>query len=77
MISGIASPLNRDTDMKYKETVYRSPDGQRWRLSSSPKYDNKTMAVRIKDGRVRWKNDDLDQLVEESLWLKQQKETKV
>lgn len=59
--------------MKYKETVYRSPDGQRWRLSSSPKYGNEMMAVRIKDGRVRWNTDDLHELVEESIWLKQKK----
>lgn len=58
---------------KSKETVYRSPDGQRWRLSSSPKYSDKTMAVRIKDGHVRWKTDDLDQLVEESVWLADRK----
>ena len=53
-----------------KEKVYRSPDGQRWRLTSSPKYDNVTMAVRIKDGRVRWRTDDLHEFVEESEWLK-------
>jgi len=60
---------------KSKETVYRSPDGERWRLSSSPKYNNKTMAVRIRDGRVRWKTDDLDQLVEESVWLANKKKS--
>lgn len=57
------------------ETVYRSPNGERWRLSSSPKYDNKTMAIRIKDGHVRWSTDDLDELVEESVWLKNKQKT--
>ena len=56
-----------------KETVYRSPDGQRWRLTSTPKYGDKIMAVRIKDGHVRWKTDDLHELVEESVWLKNKK----
>lgn len=55
---------------KTKETVYRSPDGQRWRLSSSPKYSDKVMSIRIKDGWVRWKADDLHELVKESVWLK-------
>ena len=59
--------------MKYKETIYRSPDGQRWRLSSSPKYENRTMAIRVKDGWVRWYTKDLDQLVEESVWLAKRK----
>lgn len=58
---------------KSKETIYRSPDGERWRISSSPKYDNVPMAVRVRDGRVRWKNDDLHELVEESEWLKAKK----
>lgn len=54
---------------KSKEIVYRSPDGQRWRLTSTPKYGNKPKAVRIKDGHIRWKTDDLHELVEESVWL--------
>ena len=55
-----------------KDPVYRSPNGERWRLSSSPKYSDKAMAIRIKDGRVRWKTDDLHELVEESVWIKNQ-----
>jgi hypothetical protein len=58
---------------KSNETIYRSPDGQRWILSSSPKYDNRPMAIRVKDGHIRWKTDDLDKLVEESIWLKNRK----
>ncbi len=58
---------------KSNETVYRSPDGQRWRLSSSPKYDNKTMAIRLRDGRVWWDTNLLNELVEESVWLKRKK----
>jgi len=55
---------------KNNETIYRSPDGQRYRLSSSPKYDNVPMAIRIKDGHVLWDTDHLHELVEEDVWLK-------
>ena len=58
---------------KTKEPVYRSPDGQRWRITSTPKYGNDPMAVRIKDGHVSWSTDRLNELVEESVWLKNRK----
>lgn len=48
------------------ETVYRRPDGSRWRRIQSVG-PSAEFFVRIKDGyRVLWK---LDQMVEESEWL--------
>ena len=55
---------------KSKETVYRSPNGERWRLTPVAKYGNAIMAVRIKDGHVLWDTDNLHELVEETEWLK-------
>jgi hypothetical protein len=59
--------------MKSKETIYRSPDGQRWRLVDCPRWGGGIMAIRVKDGWVRWKNDDLHKFIEESEWLKNRK----
>lgn len=62
---------------KSNETIYRSPDGQRWRLSTTPKYDNALMAVRVKDGYVLWNTSQLNELVEETVWLKNKKKSQI
>ena len=62
---------------KNSETIYRSSDGQRWRLSTTPKYDNELMAVRVKDGYILWDTSHLNELVEETIWLKNKKKSKI
>lgn len=61
---------------KTKETVYRSPDGGRYRLTRVAKYGNELMAVRIKDGHIVWDTSNLNELIEESIWLKANKNEK-
>lgn len=53
---------------KSKEIIYRSPNGERWRICNT-KWSDKPLAVRFRDGRVSW-GGDLNELVEETEWLK-------
>lgn len=54
---------------KSKETVYRSPNGERWHIVNHTKWSDTPLAVRVRDGYVSW-NSNLNELVEETEWLK-------
>ena len=66
---------------KSQETIYRTPNGERWRIAGEAcegvnkrpltGFLHDVQIIRVKDGHVRYANQ--EDLVEESVWLKQQK----